>query len=345
VRAPLVIVTFVSVLLSVSILIPYRWMALFPLNVVAPEIAPAIAAISLLGLAVAWRRFRVLTPLLALSAAIALWPCIEYLRTPKPIATERQSLPLRETDVDPPRTRFYRPNDNVIRPAIVDLYGGAWKFGSPANGRSFHRRIASNGYAVFAIAYRHAPRFTHPAQIEDVRAALSSILANASTYRIDPNNLFFCGRSAGGHLALLAAFEPGAPPVRGVIAFYPPTDLLRAYRETPTPDPLGVRNILRDFLGGPPERFPSAYKEASPSTYVRPGLPPTLLIHGSRDHIVKAEFSRALHHQLKSVGNRSTLIELPWAEHGFDGISFGLGNRIAEPALLKFLYEETKNGS
>ena len=60
----------------------------------------------------------------------------------------------------------------------------------------------------------------------------------------------------GRHLALLAAYTPGAPPVSAVVSLYGPTDLTRGFREPPRPDPLTVRSILSAFVGGTPDEQP-----------------------------------------------------------------------------------------
>ncbi|HYP06911.1 MAG TPA: alpha/beta hydrolase, partial [Bryobacteraceae bacterium] len=247
------------------------------------------------------------------------------------------TLPVRGPERLPMNIVLHRPNDSVARPIFIDMYGGSWQRGTPHGAGRFHRLMASRGYAVFAIDYRHAPEHRFPAQLDDVQAAIAFIEENAGRYYADSKRVVLCGRSAGAHLALLAAYRPDSVPVNAVIAFYPPTDLAQGYDELPVPNPINVRYVLDQFLGGPPEKFPDAYRFASPSTYVRAGLPPTLLIHGGRDHVVKPEFSRAMHQRLVDAGNTSRLIEIPWAEHAFDAVWFGLGNRVAQPSIDSFL--------
>ena len=84
----------------------------------------------------------------------------------------------------------------------------------------------------------------------------------------------------GAHLALLAAYTAGAPPVSAVVSLYGPTDLTRGFREPPRPDPIDVRAILQAFVGGTPDDQPEAYTAASPITYATHPQPPTLLIYG-----------------------------------------------------------------
>jgi acetyl esterase/lipase len=232
---------------------------------------------------------------------------------------------------------YYRAAAIGPRPALIDIHGGAWQHGSPADNGRFHRYMAGRGFTVFSIDYRLAPAVKFPAQLEDVRAAIRFVLERASLYRIDPARITLCGRSAGGELALLAAYEKGGVPIHSVISFYGPSDLTRGYNEPPSPDPLHVRGILETYLGGVPAMIPEVYRAASPAAYVRAMLPPTLLIQGKRDHIVKPQFARDLYRALIASGNRATLLELPWSEHAFDAVFSGPGNQAALAHIERFL--------
>ena len=233
----------------------------------------------------------------------------------------------------------YRPHGTGRFPVLVQIYGGAWQRGSPNDFADVARYHAAHGYVVFSIDYRHAPQAIWPAQLDDVRAALTWIRAHGQEYGADVSRMVLMGRSAGAHLALLAAYDVGSPPVRGVISYYGPTDLVEGYRHPPRPDPLGVRAIDEAFLGGTPDSVPTRYRDASPLAYVTRPLPPTLLIYGARDHVVEARFGRALHERLLATGTPSVFLEIPWAEHAFD-VDFlrsGLSSQIALYYTERFL--------
>jgi acetyl esterase/lipase len=232
---------------------------------------------------------------------------------------------------------IYRPTKTGKNPTLVVLYGGAWQNGSPANNPEFSRYMAARGYTVFAISYRHAPRHRFPAQLEDVRSALRFIQQHSAEYDADPERIALLGRSAGGHLAMLAAYQPDAPPIRAVVNYYGPFNLTQGYREPPNPDPLNVRAVLEAFLGGTPNQIPQQYEKASPISYVTRPLPPTLLVHGSRDHIVEVRFARNMHKRLREANNTSVLLEIPWAEHAFDSIFQGPSNQLAVYYTERFL--------
>ena len=231
----------------------------------------------------------------------------------------------------------YRPPSAGPHPVLVQLYGGAWQRGSPEDNTAFATWLASKGYLVVAADYRHAPEATWPAQLEDVRSALDWIRSHASEFEADAGRIALLGRSAGAQLALVAAYQASAPAVRAVVSYYGPTDLVEGWREPPRPDPLDVRAILETYLRGTPDTAADRYREASPVTYASSRVPPTLLLYGSRDHVVLARFGRSLHERLRRAGATSVLLELPWAEHAFDALPNGLSGQISLYYTERFL--------
>jgi acetyl esterase/lipase len=244
---------------------------------------------------------------------------------------------------------IYRPPLSGRYPCVVQIYGGSWQRGAPDDDPDLARYLAARGFVVFAIDYRHAPRWQWPAQIEDVRMGLRWVREHAGEWDGDAARLAVFGRSAGAHLAMLAAYAPtapsapSAPSIDAVVSCYGPVALAEGYREPPVPNPLDTQAIERAFLGGTPDEFPDRYRDASPITYAGSGSPPsrpkppTLLIYGARDHIVLPRFGRQLHERLRDSGSISIYLEIPWAEHAFDLIPNGLSGRLARDYIDRFL--------
>lgn len=225
--------------------------------------------------------------------------------------------------------QVYQPPKVGKYPAIVVIYGGAWRTGSPAANPAFNQYMALRGYTVFAIDYRHTPQYRFPAQLDDVRAAINFIRTHAVEYQTDPEKMILLGRSAGAHLAMLAAYQPDAPPIRAVVSYYGPVNLTEGYNNPPRPDPINSRQVLKALLGGSPQELPNEYKIASPINYVTRPLPPTLLVYGSRDNLVQAKFGRQMYQTLHTSGNTAVFLEIPWAEHAFDEVFNGVSNQLA----------------
>lgn len=340
-----ILLSILAVALAGCILLPATSLTLLQFTVGIPENAHWVTLFDIVAVAFAAKfcRRAILPSLCAL--CVAAWPVAAAFgmpanpETPLTLATLfRQIDP---GDIQPERLSlnmlYYRPRGAGPHPVLVDIYGGAWQRGRPESDRNFNKYMASKGYGVFAIDYSHAPAFVFPAALEDVRSALLFIYSNAARYNVDPRRIALCGRSAGGQLALLAAYEGGPVPIRGVISFYGPTDLTRGYVELPSPDPMDVRAVVSTYLGGTLAQVPERFRAGSPVTLAGESVPPTLLIQGRRDHVVKAAFVRALHEKLRAAGNDSTLREIPWSEHAFDAVFSGLANHLALGYVTEFL--------
>lgn len=232
---------------------------------------------------------------------------------------------------------IYRPAGAGPHPLLLQLYGGAWQRGAPADNTPFASWFAARGYVVAAIDYRHAPEAAWPAQIQDVRTALGWLLAHSGEYEADPSRIALVGRSAGAQLALVAAYQAGPQLVRAVVSYYGPTDLVEGWREPPRPDPLDVRSILETYLRGTPDSAAERYRDASPVTYATARVPPSLLVYGARDHIVLPRFGRELDDRLREAGARSVFLEIPWAEHAFDAVPNGVSAQVALYYTERFL--------
>jgi acetyl esterase/lipase len=162
--------------------------------------------------------------------------------------------------------RIYRPQTPGPHPGLVVIYGGAWQRGNPANDEALNQQLAAQGYVVIAIAYRHAPAHRFPAQIDDVEAALDYLDTHKSALGIR-GKLALMGRSAGAHLAMLAAYRH-PDRISAVVNYYGPVNLLAGYDDRPSPDPLDSRKVLEIFLGASPRAEAADLWRAGPCSDV-----------------------------------------------------------------------------
>ncbi|MBF6124493.1 alpha/beta hydrolase [Nocardia brasiliensis] len=232
------------------------------------------------------------------------------------------------------------------RPAVVWVHGGGWAHGDRGEAPKWHRWLNDKGYAVFAIDYRLAPPATWNQAPADVKCAVGWIKQQAQTYGIDPQRVMIAGGSAGGNLALMGAYaDDRVPPscavtdtaVEAVAVFYPIPDLVQAWRDSGLP--ARMHTFLEDYTGGTPEQFPDRYRAASPVTYVRPNVPPTLIVHGTRDHVAPYRGSAELAERLRRVGVENRLIAVPYGEHIFDFRWGDWGSQISRHTFAAFLAE------
>jgi len=236
------------------------------------------------------------------------------------------------------RLDFYQAlNFSQPAPCVIIIHGGSWRSGDSQQLAPLNSYLAARGYAVAAINYRLAPQWRFPAARDDVIAALDYLKAHADSLGLDPQRFVLLGRSAGGHLALLAAYTQRDPAIRGVISFYGPTDLYWSYANPGNPLVIDTHDILKAFLGGSPDEVPAQYDAASPIRFVEANTPPTLLIHGGRDELVSIRQSERLAERLTQSHVPHFLLSLPWATHAGDFNFSGPVGQMSTYAVEKFL--------
>jgi acetyl esterase/lipase len=237
-----------------------------------------------------------------------------------------------------------------LSPAVIVIHGGSWSGGEKSDFESYNRWLAAGGRVVFDVEYRLADGAQHfPAQIMDIKCAIAWVKNHAAQYHVDPGRLALLGRSAGGQLALLAAYtandatlrpdscDAQDTSVRAVISFYGPTDLAWDYTHPGRPDVIDTQRVLDNYLGGSPASAPQAYAAASPIEHVSAQSPPTLFLHGGHDQLVRPENVERIMPKLAAAGVPFTYVYLPWANHGFDYNFNGWSSQIAQAEIVKFL--------
>ncbi|WP_373097038.1 alpha/beta hydrolase fold domain-containing protein [Zhongshania sp.] len=174
---------------------------------------------------------------------------------------------------------LYIPNTSGLKPAVVVVHGGGWTNRSGDMG-GISRRLAKAGFVVFNITYRLAPEHRHPAQIEDVSAALEWLYSHAGKYQIDQQRISGWGYSAGAHLILMAGLNRQQPPyLSSIVAGGTPADLT-AWPNSP---------LVLKLIGEPMSEAKAAWQNASPVNHVSSNSPPVFLYHGQWDTLVEIE--------------------------------------------------------
>ena len=205
-------------------------------------------------------------------------------------------------------------------PAVILVHGGGWtagdKSGGPRKGymAPMHDPLSAGGFAWFSINYRLAPQFPHPAQVEDVEAAIRWVKAHAAEYRVDPRRIALSGESAGGHLVALAVVRAtDATRVAAVVPFYGVFDFAAEAKRREGLIPSFNKLFGRDTLD---DTMKKMMHDASPINFVKAGLPPFLLVHGTADQSVAYQQSVDMLARLRAAGVPSELITIKDGPHG-----------------------------
>ena len=221
-------------------------------------------------------------------------------------------------------------------PLIVWIHGGGWLNGDKTLGQnSFQLRYARNGYAVASLNYRLSGEAIFPAQINDCKAAIRWLRANAATYNIDPTRIGVWGSSAGGHLSALVGTSNDVVDLEGTVG----TNLTPSSRVQAVADWYGPTNfLLMDTQGQTqgcgagghnsatsPESLlvgcqiqtcPNAVQRANPMSYFSADDPPFFIQHGSADCTVPTGQSQILTSLLQGAGHDASFMTLAGAGHG-----------------------------
>jgi acetyl esterase/lipase len=227
------------------------------------------------------------------------------------------------------RLDLYLPAEGKNLPVIVWVHGGAFRMGSkdqcPAV--SFVRE----GYAVASINYRLSQQAIFPAQIEDCKAAVRWLRANAQKYGLDPKRIGAWGASAGGHLVAMLgttgevkAFDKGpnleySSRVQAVCDWFGPTDFTQMSKFKSDMDHDAADSPESQLLGGPVQQNKEKAARANPLTYVTKDDPPFLIMHGDQDPLVPINQSELLHEALRKADVPVTFYIVKGAGHGFGG--------------------------
>ncbi|MEZ4667767.1 MAG: alpha/beta hydrolase [Anaerolineae bacterium] len=216
-------------------------------------------------------------------------------------------------------------------PAVIVVHGGGWRNGDKSDYFVWNNRyLASLGYVVFDIQYRLSPQSQWPAQLRDIHAAVRWVKSHAEAYQIDKTRIALLGRSAGAHLALMAAFRAEeAEQVQAVISFYGPANMKWESLASDSP--------IVELIGGRWEDLPAEYTDANPLDWVRDDLPPLLVIEGGMDTLVPNIHGDMLRERFASTNSCYVLLRLPWARHGFDAVPYGIGSQLVQYHVDRFL--------
>jgi len=360
----------------------------YGLKVLGGALSPVVAVMGLLGAAVSRRAGRPVPALLGGLGAVLATRYVHRVSSELRVVPEREALPSTHDlpvlkrrwrvgqVVQRPSPRFLRdlvyasvpgagqgetrdllcdlwiPAGTVQRSGlgVIYLHGGAWQsFDKDVTTRPFFRHLAAQGHVVMDVAYRLAHETDMAGMLGDVKRAIAWLRANARRLGIAADRIVVSGGSAGGHLALMAAYTPSdsafAPPevamvdtsVCGVFAFYPVADLRtlahhwsqqamnplmhavgRAFGYFTREGYLRWGELVRRLFGKPEGAAGDQLLAYSPVAHAGGHCPPTLILQGDHDHVVPLDDVRALHRSLVQSGCAATLVELPQVEHAFD---------------------------
>jgi acetyl esterase/lipase len=206
--------------------------------------------------------------------------------------------------------------------------------------------LVSKRYVVASINYRLSQHAVFPAQIEDCKAAVRWLRANASKYHIDPDHIGVWGASAGGHLVALLGTTAEAKQLNGkggnadhssrvqcVVDFFGPTDFVRWDPDFNKP----VYTMITNLLGSKANENAAKARAASPLFYVNKNSAPLLIVHGDKDPLVPLNQSEAIVEAMKKAGVEARLVVIKGGDHGGAGFDTPENRKLIEDFFARHL--------
>lgn len=227
------------------------------------------------------------------------------------------------------RLDLYRPIERTKPlPAVVCIHGGGWRNGDRGSQAAVAQTLAANGYVAVTITYRLRDEARFPAAIEDCKAAVRWLRANAKRLGVDPDHIGATGLSAGGHLAALLATTGGVSELEGDGGNAQFSSTIQACIACGAQSDLGSERIqelsrrpadpfYQGFLGGTFDEVPEQYALASPRHHLDANDPPIAFVAGEKDD--PSTHADAMRDDLTAKGLATDLLIIPNGPHAFLG--------------------------
>jgi pectinesterase len=210
-----------------------------------------------------------------------------------------------QLDLYLPKARSEQP-----LPCVVVIHGGGWRTGNKERFAKFANRLAEHGFAAACIGYRLLPEVGVQQCIEDCKAAVRWVRANAEKHNLDPQRIGAIGGSAGGHLSAMLATSHKSRELEGTGGNAGLSSQIQAAVCLATPADM---SHFRRQAELPAER----QRLISPLTHVDAETAPLLLMHSRADRTVPYEQSERLKQKCLEAGVRVELVALDDAPHAF----------------------------
>jgi acetyl esterase/lipase len=247
-------------------------------------------------------------------------------------------------------------------PVILSIHGGAFMGGDKRDMQVTPMlKGIERGYAVISINYRLSGEAIWPAQIQDCKAAVRWIKANAGTYNLNPDKIVAWGGSAGGHLSAMLGTSGAIDELEGqklgnpdqtsriqaVVNWFGPTDFLKMDEQLADS---GVKDPMQHSVPDSPEsallgsnlvEVPELVQKANPEMYISSDDPPFFIQHGIEDNLVPYQGSVLLARKLgREIGFENVYLELfPATGHG--GAPFNTTENISK--IFTFIDKHLKD--
>lgn len=234
-----------------------------------------------------------------------------------------------EEEDKPSLTVYLPPAGKANGSAVVICPGGGYgHLAVDHEGKQPAEWLNSLGVTAFMLKYRLAPRYHHPAPLQDAQRALRIVRSRAKEWDVEPKRIGVWGFSAGGHLASTAAthFDAGNPDASDPIDKISsrPDFAILCYPVITLEPPYAHMGSRKNLLGERPDS--QLLQSLCNHKQVTAKTPPTFLMHTNADSGVVPENSVLFYLALRKAG-------VPAELHIYEKGPHGVGLAPKDPVL------------
>jgi acetyl esterase/lipase len=209
--------------------------------------------------------------------------------------------------------RVTNPSGGEPRATYLDIHGGGFFMDSAVRGDARNARLADAlGVTVVSVEYRLAPECPWPAAPDDCETAALWLVEEGRS-QFGTERMLIGGASAGATLVTTTLLRlrdrSRAHPILGAVLQFGAYDLSG---QSPGGRLYAGEWFIQAYAGHVPDRTDP---DISPLHGDLRGLPPTLLLVGTRDILLEDNLAMAA--RLSAAGNEVDLRVFPEAMHGF----------------------------
>lgn len=197
---------------------------------------------------------------------------------------------------------IYRPkDDDGAGPIVIFLYGGGWKSGTRDSYGFVGAALASRGIPAVIPDYRLYPEVSFPVFVADAALAYAWVWRSLNARGEGARPIVLLGHSAGAHIAALLSLDANYLTKANSKATRPAAfvGLAGPYAFDPTTWP-STKEIFARVTNA---------ETARPITFASRQAPPSLLVHGLNDTVVRLWNTRSMAKALNDAGAKSRKVE------------------------------------
>ena len=233
----------------------------------------------------------------------------------------------------------YAPAQGRAMPVVLFVHGGEWTRGDKTEVSTKPKFFNENGIIFVSTNYRLSATDHHPAQVNDIAAALRWCKDHIGEYGGNPADITLMGHSAGCHLVTLIGLDPrplmtvGLKPrdIRRIISWSGGAfDLVKKVEEN---------GMYADYIRVNFGQDPAVWSNASPINYVQnaSSAPPFLFASAGEGNPSSQKMSELMADKIHAAGGKAKTALLKGKTHFAINHEIGQKNDPSNDVLLKFI--------